>query len=112
MQVINGFGLKFGLTEKILGSYAAPNPIGANHNQRIEGHKIGFAGADVVEWHIDTPKVELVKLPFVAHVDDQRTGLLPEHFHLIQVNIGVGRWLQKSGRKAGCVGFPTVITMQ
>lgn len=94
MQVINRLGLEFGLAQKIFGGNAASNAVGANHNQRIERDKLSFTSANVVEWHVDAAQVELLKLPFITHVDEQRTGLMPERFHLIQINIGVSLCLQ------------------
>lgn len=90
MQMVNRFGLQFGLAQKILGSNAAPNPISTDHNQRVEGKKLGFAGANIVKWHVDTAEVEFGKFPFVAYVDHQRAGLLPARFQSVQVNIDVG----------------------
>lgn len=89
MQVINGFGLEFGLAQKIFGSNATPNAVGANHNQWVEGNELGFSGADVVERHIDSAEVKLGIFPLITHVDHQRTGLLPVCFKFVQVNIGV-----------------------
>lgn len=107
MQVIHSFGLKFGLAQKIFGGNAAPNAVGANHNQWVEGNKLGFSGADVVKRHVDTAEVKLGKLPLVAHVDHQRAGLLSECFQFVQVNIGVRR-----SRLQKVVGKPNVLASQ
>ncbi len=83
MQVVNRLGLEFGLAQKIFGGNAAPNAVGTNHNQRIKRDKLHFAGPNVVERYVDAAQVELLKLPLITHVDKQRTGLLPERFHLV-----------------------------
>lgn len=93
--MVDGFVLEFGLAQKIFGRNSAANTIGTNHNQRIMRDKLGFAGADVVEWHVQAAEVKLGKFPLVAHIDEQRTGLLAEGFQLVKVDVGIRGRLQR-----------------
>lgn len=74
VQVIDRFVLKLGLPQEVFGGHTAANTIGADHNQRIEGHQLGFPAAQIGQRQVQPAPVKLLELPLVAHIDNGRSG--------------------------------------